>query len=246
MFETGSNRWRTFDAWPPTRATARSLYLRAGGKLAFDPPSSGEAGGSDGYVSDPARPVPFLEGLGNDMEPDYMARDQRFAATRPDVLVYVSDPLTEDVTIAGPVRPILFVSTSGTDSDWVVKLIDAYPDSAAATHPMGAAAGGFQELVRGDVMRGKFRHDYARPEPFVPGRVEKVEFSTDDVLHTFPKGHRIMVHVQSSWFPLADRNPQTFVDIYRAVPGDFRSATQRVYRAPGRASHLSLNVLPRE
>ncbi|MEO8337499.1 MAG: CocE/NonD family hydrolase [bacterium] len=244
MFETGTNLWRTFDAWPPKRATTRALYLRAGGRVSFDAPTAAERGGFDEYVSDPAKPVPFLSTLGNDMEPDYMARDQRFAASRPDVLVYASEPLTEDVTIAGSVKPTLFVSTSGTDGDWVVKLIDAYPDSVGTGQPMGAVAGGFQELVRGDVMRGKFRNSYARPEPFVPGRVEKVEFSTDDVLHTFPKGHRIMVHVQSSWFPLADRNPQTFVDIYRAVPGDFRKATQRVYRAGAHASHLSLNVLP--
>jgi hypothetical protein len=248
MFETGSNRWRAFDAWPPRQASPRRLYLRAGGTLSFDPPGAADAvgGGFDEYVSDPARPVPFLSGLGTDMEPDYMARDQRFSATRPDVLVYVSDPLTEDVTIAGPVSPTLFVSTSGTDSDWIVKLIDAFPDSMAAGHPMGPNASGFQLLVRGDAMRGKFRNSYARPEPFVPGRVEKVEFSADDVLHTFPKGHRIMVHVQSSWFPLVDRNPQTFVDIYRAVASDFREATERVYRAPGRASHIGVGVLPRE
>lgn len=244
MFETGSNRWRSFDTWPPKRATTRALFLRAGGRVSFDAPTAAERGAFDEYVSDPAKPVPFLPGLGNDMEPDYMARDQRFAASRPDVLVYASEPLTADVTIAGSVKPTLFVSTSGTDGDWVVKLIDAYPDSVDTSQPMGAVAGGFQELVRGDVMRGKFRNSYARPQPFVPGRVEKVEFSTDDVLHTFRKGHRIMVHVQSSWFPLVDRNPQTFVDIYRAVAGDFRKATQRVYRAGAQASHLSLNVLP--
>jgi hypothetical protein len=248
MFETGTNRWRTFDAWPPRQAAPRMLYLRAGGKLSFTPPSAAErqGGGFDEYVSDPAKPVPFLSALGTDMEPDYMARDQRFSATRPDVLVYSSDPLAEDVTIAGPVSPTLFVSTSGTDSDWIVKLIDAFPDSMAANHPMGPNAAGFQSLVRGDAMRGKFRNDYARPEPFVPGRVEKVEFSSDDVLHTFPKGHRIMVHIQSSWFPLVDRNPQTFVDIYKAVPADFQRATERIHRMPGRASFIRVGVLPRE
>ena len=165
------------------------------------------------------------------MKSDYMAHDQRFAASRPDVLVYTSEPLAEDVTIAGSVRPALFVSTSGTDSDWIVKLIDVSPDSA-------------QQLVRGDVMRGKFRNGYARPEPFVPGKVASVAFGMYDVLHSFKKGHRIMVQIQSSWFPLVDRNPQTFVDIYHAVPPDFRKATERVYHSASQPSRLVLPVLP--
>jgi putative CocE/NonD family hydrolase len=248
MFETGTNRWRTFDAWPPRQMATRHLYLRAGGRLSFDPPDAADwrGGGYDEYVSDPARPVPFIPGLGTDMNPDYMALDQRFSASRPDVLVYRSEPLTEDVTIAGPVGATLFVSTSGTDSDWIVKLIDVFPDSMAAGHPMGPHASGFQSLVRGDAMRGKFRNSYATPEPFVPGRVEKVAFSADDVLHTFLKGHRIMVHVQSSWFPLVDRNPQTFVDIYLASASDFRTATERVYRVPGHGSFIGVGMLPRE
>jgi putative CocE/NonD family hydrolase len=164
-----------------------------------------------------------------------MALDQRFAATRPDVLVYTTAPLAEDITVAGSVRPNLFVSTSGTDSDWIVKLIDVYPDSAAQR--------GFQQLVRGDVMRGKFRKSYARPEPFVPGTVENVTFGTDDVLHTFKQRHQIMVQIQSSWFPLVDRNPQTFVDIYNALPSDFRAATQHVYHSASQASRLELPVL---
>ena len=236
IFETGNNRWRTFDAWPPKNTTARALYLRAGGKLSFSPGSTEDAG-YDEYVSDPANPVPFLAQHNTGMKPDYMALDQRFTAARPDVLVYASEPLTEDLTIAGSARPTLFVSTSGTDSDWIVKLIDVHPDS-------GAGAAGFQELVRGDVMRGKFRNSYARPEAFVPGKVERVAFGMDDVLHTFKRGHRIMVHVQSSWFPLVDRNPQTFVDIYHASPSDFRKATQRVYRSRGQESRVELQVLP--
>jgi putative CocE/NonD family hydrolase len=169
------------------------------------------------------------------MKPDYMALDQRFSETRADVLVYTSDPLTEDVTVAGSVRPNLFVSTSGTDSDWIVKLIDVYPDSAGVA--------GLHHLVRGDVMRGKFRKSYARPEAFVPGKVENVAFGTDDVLHTFKQGHRIMVQVQSTWFPLVDRNPQTFVDIYNAAPSDFRAATQRVYRTASQPSRVELPVI---
>ncbi|MDB4875337.1 MAG: cocE 2 [Gemmatimonadetes bacterium] len=231
MFETGSNRWRTFDAWPPKAAPTRSLYLHAGGTLSFAPPAGAEGLGYDQYVSDPANPVPFLADHNTGMKPDYMAHDQRFTAGRPDVLVYTSEPLAADLTVAGSVRPELFVSTSGTDSDWIVQLIDVDPSS------------GFQELVRGDAMRGKFRNSYARPEAFVPNQPAKVAFGTDDVLHTFKKGHRIMVHVQSSWFPLVDRNPQTFVDIYNAAASDFQKATQRVYHSRAQASRIELPVL---
>jgi putative CocE/NonD family hydrolase len=171
------------------------------------------------------------------MKPDYMALDQRFAANRADVLVYTTDPLGEDITIAGSVRPNLFVSTTGTDSDWIVKLIDVYPDSG------GGGGAGFEHLVRGDVMRGKFRNSYSRPEPFVPGKVERVAFGTDDVMHTFKRGHRIMVQIQSTWFPLVDRNPQTFVDIYNAAASDFKTATQRVYHIGAQASRLELPIL---
>jgi putative CocE/NonD family hydrolase len=235
-FETGRNRWRTFDSWPPKGTAERSLYLHAGGKLSFTPPLAADGRGYDEYVSDPAHPVPFLPIHNTGMKPDYMALDQRFTAARPDIAAYTTAPLAEDITIAGSVRPNLFVSTSGTDSDWIVKLIDLYPDSAAQS--------GFQQLVRGDVMRGKFRKSYARPEPFVPGAVENVTFGTDDVLHTFKRGHQIMVQIQSSWFPLVDRNPQTFVDIYNAAPSDFRMATQRVYHSASQSSRLELPVLP--
>lgn len=228
-FETGTNRWRTFDAWPPKEGTPRSLYLTAGGKLSFSAPSAGST--YDQYESDPANPVPFLSDKATGMRSDYMARDQRFGSPRPDVLVYTSDPLDADLTIAGPIRPTLFVSTSGTDSDWIVKVIDIDP------------ATGFQHLVRGDAMRGKFRNSYSKPEPFVPGKVERVSFFTDDVLHTFKRGHKIAVMIQSSWFPLVDRNPQTFVDIYNAKASDFVNATQRVYRAGSQASRIEVSVL---
>ncbi len=244
MFETGDNRWRTFDRWPPKGAKPRALYLHAGGKLSFAAPAATATPKYDEYVSDPSNPVPFISDHNTGMKPDYMAHDQRFASKRPDVLVYETEPLAADVTVAGSVRPSLFVSTSGTDSDWIVKLIDVYPDTPADDPAVTGSAAGFEQLVRGDVMRGKFRNSYAHPEPFVPGKVAKVEFGTDDVLHTFKKGHRIMVQVQSSWFPLVDRNPQTFVDIYHAVPSDFQKATERVYTTPAQPSHLELPVLP--
>jgi putative CocE/NonD family hydrolase len=243
-FETGDNRWRTFDSWPPKAATPRMLYLHAAGSLSLVAPLGTEGSAFDQYLSDPAAPVPFLEKPNTGMKPDYMAYDQRFTAARPDVLVYQTEPLAADLTIAGSVRPTLYVSTSGTDSDWIVKLIDVHADGAAADATTTATSGGFQELVRGDVMRGKFRSSYSKPEAFAPGKIERVTFGMDDVLHTFKKGHRIMVHIQSTWFPLVDRNPQKFVDIYSASASDFTKATQRVYRSAQEASRIELPVLP--
>jgi len=249
IFETGTNRWRTFDTWPPKGTTSKALYLQEKGGLSFDPPKADS--GFDAYRSDPARPVPFIERKATDRTTDYMIQDQRFASRRPDVLVYESAPLTEDVTIAGPVKPSFWVSTSGTDQDWVVKLIDVYPDDApekaapTGTGPLrpGESMGGYQQLVRGDVLRGKFRNSLEKPEPMVPDARTHIEFEMMDVLHTFRKGHRIMVQVQSTWFPLIDRNPGQFMDIYHAKPGDYRATTQRVYHSTGSASRLEVNVL---
>jgi putative CocE/NonD family hydrolase len=245
MFETGTNQWRKLDAWPPRNAKPKSLYFQAGGRLRFDAmPEPGEA--HDEYVSDPAKPVPYQERVTIGMSKDYMVADQRFAGRRPDVLVYETEALAEDVTVAGPLQTDLFVSTTGTDSDWVVKLIDVYPDDYPDPKPNPAEVrmGGYQQLVRGDVMRGKFRNSYEKPEPFVPGKPARVKFSIPDIYHTFRTGHRIMVQVQSSWFPLVDRNPQTFVDIYTAKASDFRKATQRVYRSSEMPSRVTVLVLP--
>jgi uncharacterized protein len=255
VFETGTNRWRKFDAWPPA-GERKALYFHPNGKLSFDPPSAGSEG-FDEYVSDPAKPVPYYDKIGIGMDTNYMIADQRFAARRPDVLVYESDVLSDDVTIGGPVVADLVVSTTGTDSDWVVKLIDVYPDDLpdqdqdASRNPNAGPnrnrpevrLGGYQQLVRGDVMRGKFRTSYERPEPFEPGAPTPVRYALPDVSHTFRAGHRIMVQVQSTWFPLVDRNPQTFCDIYSAKAEDFRKATQRVYRAGDKQSKVTLTVL---
>ncbi len=173
-------------------------------------------------------------------------RRPRFAARRTDVLVFESDPLARDVTLAGPLAVELHVSTTGTDSDWIVKLINVYPNDHPDPNPnpTGVRMGGYQQLVRGEVMRGRFRNSLEKPEPFVPGRPTAVSFKLPDVCHTFRTGHKIMVQVQSSWFPLVDRNPQTFVDIGRAKEADFRKATQRVYRAKERPSRIIAQVLP--
>jgi hypothetical protein len=243
VFETGTNVWRKYDAWPPSKAAKKTLYLVPGGGLSFAEPAN--AAGYDEYVSDPNHPVPFVGYQTLDVPQEYMVSDQRFAETRPDVLVYQSEVLEEDVTIAGPVSPRLFVSTSGTDSDWVVKLIDVYPQKEPEERRRRAGndvtvpetdLAGWEQLIRGEPFRGKFRHSWEKPEAMVPGKVEEIDFTMPDVNHTFRRGHRIMVQVQSSWFPLVDRNPQTFTDIPTAKPEEFKKATERVYHEK---SHLS-------
>ncbi len=245
VFETGTNQWRRHDRWPPAATQAQSLYFHPGGRLSFDPP--GETGQAhDEYQSDPDRPVPYIDHIGVGMAVEYMVADQRFAARRPDVLVYQTDVLGEDVTLAGPLTAELHVSTTGTDSDWIIKLIDVYPSDYPDLNPnpRGVRMGGYQQLVRGDVMRGKFRNSLERPEPFTPGEPTPVKFAVPDVYHTFRPGHRIMVQIQSTWFPLVDRNPQSFCDIYQAKPSDFQRATQRVYRSRELPSRLTVPVLP--
>jgi uncharacterized protein len=256
VFETGTNVWRQYPSWPPKNLETKTLYFRENGGLTFDPPGAG-MDAFDEYVSDPNQPVPFVGYTATAVPQEYMVADQRFAATRPDVLVYQTATLEQDVTIAGPVSPRLFVSTTGTDSDFVVKLIDVYPpdyaEPAAASAievrpsdvpPPSITLSGYEQLVRGEPMRGKFRKSFEKPEPFTPGKVEEVDFTMPDINHTFRRGHRVMVQVQSTWFPLVDRNPQTFVNIPDAKPSDFRKATERIYRAEGQDSGVVVEVLP--
>lgn len=244
VFETGSNQWRTYNQWPPANAKNEDIFLQPGGALSFNRPVQSRFA-YDEYMSDPAHPVPFINGTAIGMTREYMTDDQRFAATRPDVLVYQTEPLKDTVRIAGPIVATLFVSTSGTDSDFIVKLIDVFPDDTPDNdpNPAGVKLGGYQMLVRGEPMRARFRNSYAKPEAMIPNRVTKVEFTLPDANHAFLKGHRIMVQIQSSWFPLVDRNPQTFVEVNRATEADFRKATQRVYHSPQAGSHLTLSVL---
>jgi putative CocE/NonD family hydrolase len=245
VFETGTNVWRQYDHWPPRTAETKTLYFHAGGKLSFDPPKQ-EAAPFDEYVSDPAKPVPFVAYYALNVPQEYMVSDQRFASRRTDVLVYQTEPLAQDLTIAGPVLPRLHVSTTGTDSDFVVKLIDVYPDDYPDPdpNPTGVRMGGYQQLVRGEPMRGKFRKSFEKPEPFAPGKVDAVNFEMPDINHTFRRGHRIMVQVQSSWFPLVDKNPQKFVNIAEARASDFQKATERVYHDQGAESGVEVHVLP--
>ncbi|MGN7205833.1 CocE/NonD family hydrolase [Pedobacter sp. SAFR-022] len=243
IFLTGSNEWKKFASWPPKETENRTLYFHANGKLSFDAPAEKES--FDEYVSDPNKPVPYQNGVQPRRTREYMIDDQRFAARRPDVQVYESDVLTEDITLTGPLMAKLRVSTTGTDADYVVKLIDVYPEDAAAPQPNtnNVLMGGYQMLVRGEVMRGKFRNSFEKPEPFVPGKITEVNYTLPDVGHTFKKGHKIMIQVQNSWFPLVDRNPQKFVDIYNAQDSDFQKATHRIYHDAANPSSLVVTVL---
>lgn len=258
-FESGANEWRTYESWPPKGGISRrSLYFGPNGTLSWAAPASGGAasgaasgaGGFDEFVSDPANPVPYRP---RPIEATYDPRgsgwgawqveDQRFVDGRPDVRTWVSEPLTEEVTIAGDVIAELFASTTGSDADWVVKLIDAYPDNYEALPKMS----GYQLMVSGEVFRARFRNSFERPEPLTPNVVTPYHIRLHGQNYQFKRGHRIMVQVQSTWFPVIDRNPQTFVpNIFEAKAGDFRAATHRVYRAGGMASHLSLPVKGRE
>lgn len=255
VFQTGMNQWRRFDAWPPPAAKPTTVFLDAKGKLAWQPPAQAAF---DEYLSDPNKPVPYVGRVLMGVLNTYMTEDQRFAATRPDVLVYKTEPLDHDVTVFGPIAVDLKVSTTGTDSDLDVKVIDVYPadypdfnnpapaplpGAPASPAAPGAGAnafpiGGDQQLVGGEPFRGKFRKSFEKPVPFEPGKPDRIMFNLPDIAHTFRQGHRIMVQIQSSWFPLTDRNPQKFMDIPKALSTDFVKATERVYfRGRRRLAH---------
>lgn len=243
IFITGSNQWKGFSTWPPKETEEKSLYLQPNGKLSFDKVAQTDSW--DEYVSDPNQPVPYQAGVQARRSREYMIDDQRFAARRPDVKVYQTDTLTEDLTLAGPLLAKLVVATTGSDADYVVKLIDVYPEHAPSPQPdpKNIIMGGYQMLVRAEIMRGKYRNSFEKPEPIIPGDITRINYTLPDVAHTFKKGHRIMIQVQNSWFPLADRNPQKFMDIYQAEPGDFQKATHRIYHDTHNASSITLTIL---
>ena len=243
IFVTGENQWRKFKTWPPTNTTQKNLYFQANGKLSFTTPL--QSLGFDEYMTDPNKPVPYSEKVHQQRTAEYMTDDQRFASKRPDVMVYQTEVLTEDITFVGPLTAQLFVSTTGTDADYVVKLIDVFPEDFHENpdHKIDVPMGGYQMLVRGEVMRGKYRNSFEKPEAFIPNRITEVKFEIPDVAHTFKKGHRIMVQVQNSWFPLVDRNPQIFVNIYTCKETDFQKAMQRIYFDKKNSSNIKVNVL---
>jgi uncharacterized protein len=248
VFETGANEWRKFDHWPPRSLIKQALVFNANGKLSTEAPMEKDA--FDNFVSDPRKPVPFTERITWGMHPAYMTDDMRFASMRPDVLAYQTGVLTHDVTIGGPIEAELFVSTTGTDADWIVKVIDVFPDDYAGKSAEKNTAKdmrGYQMHVRSEIIRGRYRNDFSKPEPFTPDEVTKIKLTLQDVLHTFKKGHRMMVQVHSTWFPLADRNPQKYVpNIFLANDDDFTPATHRVYRSADRPSQIRVGVLPTE
>jgi uncharacterized protein len=250
IFITGANEWKTFSKWPPAEKQDKEMYLQPNGKLGWNKPTTQKSFSE--YTSDPSKPVPYTEDVHFNRTREYMTDDQRFAARRPDVLVFQTDTLTNDVTVTGSVTADLVTSISTTDADFVVKVIDVFPDNSGynnvniyaekdpeKNYPMGS----YQMLVRAEIMRGKYRNSFENPEPFTPGKITEVKWNLPDVAHTFLKGHRIMIQIQSSWFPLADRNPQKFMDIYKADESDFQKATIRIYHDASNGSKIILPVL---
>ncbi|HTX99325.1 MAG TPA: CocE/NonD family hydrolase [Bacteroidota bacterium] len=243
MFETGSNVWRTYDSWPPHNSELRTAYLEGSNQLTFTPLSGGPA--YDEFISDPSKPVPYDPAIRNRRVAEFMLEDQRFAACRPDVLVYETPPFEHAMTIVGPIEVHLSASTSGTDCDWVVKVIDVFPDSVANADSRSdeVPLAGYQMLLRGDVMPSRFRKGFVHQVPMVPGEPTEIKFTMQDINHCFLPGHHLMVQVQSSWFPLVERNPQQFVSVHDADAGDMKTATQRIYHDATHRSSISYRVL---
>ena len=252
LFDTGANEWKEFSTYNPTNGKDTALYLTENGGLTFSIAALKAKEGFNEYISDPMKPVPYTQKITHNYPRDFMTEDQRFAATRPDVLVYQTAPLTEDITVAGDIKPSLIVSSSGTDSDFIVKLIDVFLDDykfpAGVKPPENSAfsvfePGGYQMLLRGEPMPARFRNSFEKPEPLTPNQATKLSFVMPGIAHTFKKGHRIMVQIQSTWFPLVARNPQKYMDNYKlATDADFQKATQRVYFGGKNASAIVLPI----
>ncbi|TLU99161.1 CocE/NonD family hydrolase [Dyadobacter luticola] len=245
VFETGTNQWKNYDVWPPKNSQPTAYYLGEKGKLTTAKPTAAKS--ATAYESDPAKPVPYTNVISGHRNNEYMAEDQRFASRRPDVLSFQSDSLTEDLTLTGEIVANLMVSMTGSDADFIVKVIDVWP---ANTTVLGAKEGdrpvqmaGYQQMVRAEVLRGKFRNNFSKPEPFTKDKVEKVTLKLNEIAHTFKKGHKVMVQVQSSWFPLVDRNPQKFVNIFEASEADFQKAKITIHHDSANSSNIMLPVL---
>ena len=246
-FQTGSNTWKTYDNWPPKEAVKKNIYFREDGKLSFEKPASNNTDAFDSYISDPAHPVPYRT---RPVEETYspgsrwytwLTEDQRFVHNRPDVLSWETETLEEDVTVTGTITAKLFAATTGSDADWIMKLIDVYPEK----YPDDPKMGGYQFMVANDVFRGRFRNSFEKPEPITPNKVEEYTIDLHSLNHVFKKGHKIMVQLQSTWFPIIDRNPQKYVpNIFEAKESDFQKATQKIYRSAMYPSHIELSVMP--
>jgi uncharacterized protein len=252
LFDTGANVWRDFSSFNPADFKYTPLYLAAGGNLTFSPDAPKAVSGFDEYTSDPLKPVPYTQKITSNYPRDFMTEDQRFASTRPDVLVYETAPLTEDITVAGDIKPHLFISSSGTDSDFIVKIIDVFPDDykyPEGIHPPATSAfsvfqtGGYQMLLRGEPFPARFRNSFEKPEPLTPNAVAKIQYTMPGIVHTFKKNHRIMVQIQSTWFPLVARNPQKFMQNYKlATVADYQKATERIYYGGANTTFIELPI----
>ncbi len=245
LFETGSNQWKNYNVWPPANSRPTSFYFQPAGKLSTSKPA-GTNSFTD-YISDPNKPVPYTSVVSGRRNNEYLVEDQRFAAQRPDVISFETDTLTQDLTLTGEIAANLLVSITGSDADFIVKVIDVWGDNdvlpAAGPNQRPTPMGGYQQMVRAEVFRGKFRNSFSKPEPFVKDKIEKVSFKLNEVAHTFKKGHRIMVQVQSSWFPLVDRNPQKFGYIPGMDAKDFQRATIKIYHDGKNSSNVVLPVM---
>jgi putative CocE/NonD family hydrolase len=245
-FQTGSNNWKTYNSWPPAEAVHQNLYFQANGKLSFNKPADANTKAADSYVSDPAKPVPYRTrpieqtyGPGSRWR-TWLTEDQRFVQNRPDVLSWETEVLTEDITVTGNLLAQLYAATTGSDADWIVKLIDVYP----AEYPKDIKMGGYQFMIANDVFRGRFRNSFEHPQAITPNKVESYKIDLHSINHVFKKGHKIMVQVQSTWFPIIDRNPQTYVpNIFEARESDFKAATHKIYRTAQFPSHIELSVI---
>jgi putative CocE/NonD family hydrolase len=244
-FYTGENEWRSHDEWPAKEAVNKTFYIHDNGTINNDKPM-GE--GFDEWISDPANPVPYTQEISNGRSREYMVEDQRFAGARPDVMVYETEILTDDLTLSGSIVADLYVSTTGTDADFVVKVIDVFPDDfpeleADEDKYMDVPMAGYQMMVRGEVIRGKYRNSYENPEAFKSGKVTQVKFTLPDITHTFKQGHKMMIQIQSSWFPLVDRNTQQFLNIYKAKDEDYIKATHKIYTSDQYPSSITAGVI---
>jgi putative CocE/NonD family hydrolase len=243
VFETGTNQWKNYDAWPPKNSQPTAYYFAENGKLSTTKPKAAKSVSE--YDSDPAKPVPYTKVISGNRNNEYMAEDQRFASERPDVLTFQTDSLADDVTLTGEIIANLMVSTTGTDADFIVKVIDVWPAGSTLTQDGQQAVqmDGYQQMVRAEVLRGKFRNSFSKPEPFVKDKIEKVTVKLNETAHTFKKGHRIMVQVQSSWFPLVDRNPQKFLNIFEANEADFQKSKITIHHSSKNSSSILLPVM---
>ena len=243
VYFSGTNQWKSFDQWPPKETRPKTYYLSQHHKLTSA--KSKVENSFVQYVSDPNKPVPFQEGIITERTREYMIADQRFVSNRPDVLVFETEELQEDLTLAGPITADLKVSMTGTDADFIVKIIDVYPDTSSATSPLSdkVIMKGYQMLIRGEVLRGRFREGFDKEKAFTPDEITNVKLTLPDVAHTVKKGHKLMIQIQHTWFPLVDRNPNQMIDVFQAKEEDYIKNTHKLYFDKNNPSSITFEIL---